>query len=257
LYFLTTQNSYQSPTGRESWLARKAPTPLFYRKMLWTVWKGWRLAKKRAYSGDQWIQSSLEMVQSLESVGVRFEIQNIASYRKLPSACVYVGNHMSILETFVLPCLIRPYRRVTFVVKDSLMHYPFFGPILQTRDPVVVGRANPREDLRIVLEEGQMKLNQNISIVLFPQTTRSVFFDEKKFNTLGVKLAKRAGVPVIPVALKTDAWGLGRKIRDFGKIYPQKRVHICFGDPLQVCGSGKEEHRRIIEFISGKLKVWR
>ncbi len=230
---------------------------MFYRKMLWIVWKGWRLANKRAYSGEQWIQSSLEMVKGLESVGVQFDIQNIASYRELPYACVYVGNHMSILETFVLPCLIRPYRRVTFVVKDSLMKYPFFGPILQSRDPVVVGRANPREDLKTVMEEGQEKLKNNISIILFPQTTRSVEFDEKKFNTLGVKLAKRAEAPIVPVALKTDAWGLGRKLKDFGKIDPQKRVHICFGDPMRVSGSGKEEHRHIIEFISGKLEDWR
>ena len=215
------------------------------------------MAQKRAYSGEQWIQSSLGMVRGLESVGVQFDIQNIASSRELPCACVYVGNHMSILETFVLPCLIRPYRKVTFVVKDSLIKYPFFGPILQSRDPVVVGRANPREDLKIVLEEGQVKLNKNISIILFPQTTRSVEFDEKKFNTLGVKLAKRADVPVIPVALKSDAWGLGRKLKDFGKINPQKRVHICFGDPIRVSGSGKEEHRHIIEFISGKLEDWR
>jgi 1-acyl-sn-glycerol-3-phosphate acyltransferase len=230
---------------------------MFYRKMLWIVWKGWRLAKKRAYSGEQWIHSSLEMVKGLESVGVQFDIQNIASYRELPCACVYVGNHMSILETFVLPCLIRPYRRVTFVVKDSLMKYPFFGPVLQSRDPVIVGRANPREDLKTVMEEGQEKLKKNISIILFPQTTRSVEFDEKKFNTLGVKLAKRAGVPVLPVALKTDAWGIGRKLKDFGKIDPQKRVHICFGDPMHVSGSGKEEHRHIIEFISEKLEHWR
>ena len=254
--YLTTQNSYQSPTGKGFWIARNAPTPMFYRKMLWIVWKGWHLARKGAYSGEQWIQSSIGMLKGLESVGVQFDIQNIASHQELSSACVYVGNHMSILETFILPCLIRPYRKVTFVVKDSLMKYPFFGPILQSREPVVVGRANPREDLKTVLEGGQVKLNNNISIILFPQTTRSVEFDEKKFNSLGVKLARRADVPIIPVALKTDAWGLGRKLKDFGKINPRKRVYICFGEPMVVSGTGKEEHRHIVEFISGKLKAW-
>jgi 1-acyl-sn-glycerol-3-phosphate acyltransferase len=255
--YLTTQNSYQSPVGKRFWLARKAPTPMFYRKMLLIVWQGWRLAKKNAYTGDQWIQSSLGMLKGLESVGVQFEIQNISSHQRLKTACVYVGNHMSILETFVLPCLIHPFRKVTFVVKKSLMEYPLFGPVLQSRDPVVVGRVNPREDLKTVLEDGQARLNNNISIILFPQTTRSVDFDRHKFNSLGVKLAKRANVPVIPVALKTDAWGNGRRLKDFGKIDPRKPVRICFGDPLHVNGSGKEEHHHIIEFISEKLKGWR
>ncbi len=119
---------------------------MFYRKMLLLVWNSWRLAKKGVYSGEKWVQTSLWMVKALESVGVQFEIQNISGHQHLTSACVYVGNHMSILETFVRPCLIRPYRKVTFVVKESLMEYPFFGPILQSRDPVVVGRVNPRQD---------------------------------------------------------------------------------------------------------------
>jgi 1-acyl-sn-glycerol-3-phosphate acyltransferase len=225
LNFLSTQNSYRSPAGKGFWLARKAPTLMFYRKMLLLVWKSWRLAKKGVYNGT--------------------------------SACVYVGNHMSILETFVLPCLIRPYRKVTFVVKKSLMEYPFFGPILQSRDPIVVGRVNPRQDLKTVLEDGQARLDKNISIIIFPQTTRSLDFNVNKFNSLGIKLAKRANVPVIPVAFKTDAWGIGRKFKDFGKINPQIPVRICFGDPLHIQGSGKEEHHHIIEFISGKLKAWR
>jgi 1-acyl-sn-glycerol-3-phosphate acyltransferase len=138
---------------------------------------------------------------------------------------------MSILETFVFPSLIQPYRDVTFVVKESLISYPFFGPILRSRDPVVVGRVNPREDLKIVLEEGR--------------------------NRLGVKLAKRANVPVVPFALKTDAWGLGRKLKDFGKISPQKTVRIYFGNPMHISGSGKAEHNTIIEFISARLDDWR
>ena len=50
----------------------------------------------------------------------------------------------------------------------------------------------------------------NISVLIFPQTTRELFFDPKKFNTLGIKLAKRAKVPVIPIAVKTDAWWHGQ-----------------------------------------------
>jgi len=63
-------------------------------------------------------------------------------------------------------------------------------------------------------------------------------------------------VPVIPIALKTDAWGIGRKLKDFGKINPLKPVRICFGDPMQIAGSGREEHESIVEFITAKLRDW-
>ena len=215
------------------------------------------MAQKGRYDGGVWISSSISIIRALESVGTHFDIQGLDFYRNLEVPCVFVGNHMSVLETFVLPSLIRPYREITFVVKESLISYPFFGPILRSRDPVVVGRVNPREDLKIVLEEGQDRLEHGVSVVIFPQTTRSPIFDTDKFNTLGVKLAKRANVPVVPFALKTDAWGLGRRLKDFGKISPQNTVRIHFGAPMQVSGSGKAEHNSIIDFISTKLNDWR
>jgi 1-acyl-sn-glycerol-3-phosphate acyltransferase len=160
---------------------------------------------------------------------------------------------MSILETFVLPCLIQPYRDVTFVVKETLLSFPFFKHIMRNRNPIVVGRGNPRADLKTVLDEGQNRLNANMSVIIFPQTTRSINFDPKKFNSLGIKLAKRCKVPVIPVALKTDTWGKGSKFKDFGKVRPDKSVHITFSYPLLVQGSGKEEHKFVVDFIGKEL----
>ena len=125
-----------------------------------------------------------------------------------------------------------------------------------SRNPIVVGRSNPREDLRNVMQQGEQRLTHNMSVVVFPQTTRILKFDEKQFNSMGVKLAKRGKAPVVPVALKTDAWGVGKRIKDFGKIDPTRSVRFAFGEPFEVTGSGKEAHQTIIEFIKEKLAAW-
>jgi 1-acyl-sn-glycerol-3-phosphate acyltransferase len=127
---------------------------------------------------------------------------------------------------------------------------------MRSRDPITVGRSNPRDDLKAVLEGGAERLKAGRSIVIFPQTTRTPVFDPGSFNTIGVKLAKKAGVPVVPIALKTDAWGNGRILKDYGRIIPSRRVHFAFGKPLLIRDRGNEEHAAIIEFISGKLKEW-
>ena len=254
---MTSKSAYQTGGRRGTWLGRCYPTAVFYSKILGVVYRASKLARKGLYDDQCWIDSSMTTIRALESVGGRFDLQGLDVIDRLQSACVFIGNHMSILETFVLPCLIQPYRDVTFVVKESLITYPLFGHVMRNRNPVVVGRDNPREDLKTVLEEGQKRLEANISIVIFPQTTRSVEFDPKKFNTLGVKLAKRCNVAVVPFALKTDAWGLGQRLKDFGKIRPDKIVHIRFGQPLNVQGSGKEAHNFIVDFISSHLNAWR
>jgi len=95
-----------------------------------------------------------------------------------------------------------------------------------------------------------------ISIIVFPQTTRSDSFEPSQFNTIGVKLAQRAGVPAVPVALLTGAWKNGKIFKDLGKIDPSKRVHFAFGEPIAIGGRGMEEHQAIIQFIKGKLEEW-
>jgi len=220
------------------------------------VLKASMLCKKGAYTNDLWIQSSLNTLKALEAVGGCFEIKNLDIVRKLESPCIFVSNHMSILETFVLPCLIQPYRDVTFVIKESLLSIPFFKHVMRSRNPITVGRDNPREDLKTVLVEGQNRINDNISVIIFPQTTRSINFDPSKFNSLGIKLAKRCSVPVIPITLKTDAWGIGSKFKDLGKIRPDKTVHVTFSDPLIVKGSGKKEHKFIVDFITRRLNSY-
>ena len=254
---LTDQASYRSPERPAAWFARHHPNLVFYTKILIVVRSASRLARQGRYDSAAWIQSSLTSLRALESVGGRFDLQNLNVVRQLIGPCVFIGNHMSILETFILPCLIQPHRNGTFVIKKSLISYPLFGHVMRSRNPVVVGRRNPREDLKTVLEEGQRRLEADVSVIIFPQTTRSVDFDPQKFNSLGVKLAKRCRVPIVPVALKTDAWGLGKRLKDIGRISPEKQVHICFGDPLTVAGSGREEHDRVVDFIVSHLNAWR
>jgi 1-acyl-sn-glycerol-3-phosphate acyltransferase len=249
---LTTASFYQTPERTGPRMAAWFPGVVFYAKVAGVIYRAAKLAKHGVYDSQLWIESSVTTVRALESVGGSFDLQNLNVPRKIDSPCVFIGNHMSILETFVLPCLIQPHRPVTFVVKESLLTYPLFGHVMRSRDPVVVGRTHPREDLRTVLEEGEKRLAANISVV-----TRSVDFDPQMFNSLGVKLAKRCKVPVVPFALKTDAWGLGRRLKDFGRICPEKTVHIHFGEPMTVHGSGKEEHNMIVEFIGKKLAAWK
>ena len=95
-----------------------------------------------------------------------------------------------------------------------------------------------------------------MSIIIFPQTTRTPVFDPEQFNSIGIKLAKKAGVPVVPIALTTMAWGNGTFLKDYGRIDPSKKTRFAFGKPLWIKDRGTEEHQMIIEFITGKLKEW-
>ncbi len=254
---IDTDGTYRTAAHHVSWWAGNFPTVAFYSHFLVNVLGSSRQAKRGQYDGSQWCQSSLDVLRRLESVGVEFEITGVNHVRQLASPCLVVGNHMGMLETTVLPAILQPIYNFTFIIKPSLLEYPFFQHIMRSRDPIAVTQANPRQDLKIVLEGGTDRLSRGTSIVAFPQGARSHRFDPDQFNTLGIKLAKRAGVPIVPLALKTDAWGIGSWIKDMGRIDPTKKVHFAFGPPLSIHGRGTDEHQTIIRFIQEKLAAWR
>lgn len=229
---------------------------IFFSNLLRIVLNSNRLARKKIYDDVRWANSSIDIVESLERAGVKLNFYGMNNLKKVNTPVVFVSNHMSTLETMVLPSIIQPVMKVIFVIKEELARYPLFGTIVLARDPILVGRENPREDLAIVLDVGSKKIREGKSIIIFPQKTRTVYFDPSQFNSLGIKLAKRNNVPVIPVALISDAWGNGKFIKEVGKIDPSKEVHIAFGEPITVHTSGAEEHLKVINFISSKFSEW-
>lgn len=235
---------------------RLFPSFYFFTNMLRILLYSNRFAKKGIYDDLRWYNSSLDTFKSLERAGIKFHLTGMDNMMKAEGPVVFVSNHMSTLETMILPSIIRPIKPVIYVIKEELGKYPLFGAIALAREPILVGRENPREDLKIVLEEGSKNIQNGKSVIIFPQKTRSMIFDPALFNSLGNKLAKRNNVAVIPIALLTDAWGNGKYIKELGKIDPQKIVHLAFDKPLFIKGSGAEEHQQIIEFIGGKLKEW-
>jgi len=246
-------SSFKKPFHK---IVRQMPGVYFYTKTALILNAASKISRQGIDTKFHIISGSLGILKTLETIGVDLGVENTAAYKNLTVPCVFVGNHMSVLETFLFPCLIMPYRKFTFVLKKSLTQYPIVKHIIQSLNPIVVERTNPREDLKKVMADGLACLKRNISVLIFPQTTRSLHFNPKHFNSLGVKLARLGNVPVIPVAVKTDAWGMGRLLKDIGKIDPAKPIRIAFGDPVYISGNGKPEHRLIIDFISAKLNSW-
>lgn len=247
---------YDTPELKTGAFSKAFPSMAFYARVTRTVFKAARTAKKGDFDDAAWYHDAFLIRDAFENTGAIISIKGTENIANLEEPCVFIGNHMSTAETFMLATMILPYRPVTFVIKQALMDYPIFKHIMRTRDPIVVGRVNPREDLKAVMGGGQDRLKAGTSIVIFPQKTRSDNFSREGFNTIGTKLAKRAGVPIIPLALKTNAWSNGKKFKDFGPFRPEEDVHFEFGEPIRIEGSDKQAHEAVIEFIESRMQQW-
>ncbi|MBC9866957.1 MAG: 1-acyl-sn-glycerol-3-phosphate acyltransferase [Opitutae bacterium] len=256
LEFPVIIDRYRSPDASPAWFTRRFPSLAYYLKILPIVCKASILAKRGLYDDPAWCRSSFDIFKAIEGVGIQCSIRNLKAVTELSSPFIVVGNHMSTLETFLLPYLICPHQKFTYIVKESLIRYPVFKHIMISRNPIVVGRRSAKEDFVRVMKEGTKRIEAGYSLAVFPQTTRMTQFDPARFNSIGVKLAKRAGVPIIPLALKTDAWGTSKWFKDFGKVRPRLDVHMAFGNSLPITSIGREEQKAIISHIEQNLRKW-
>lgn len=244
-------SDYVSAGGKRGLLL---PTFGFYQRVVRIVLRASRQARRGRYGDREFWDSSLQVRSAFERAGADVRVSGTAHLAQLDGPAVIIGNHMSTAETFLLPGILMPIRPITFVVKQALLDYPVFRHVMRSRNPIVVGRVNPRDDLKTVMEGGLEHLDAGRSVVIFPQRTRTVRFDPEAFNTIGVKLARRAAVPVVPLALRTDAWSNGRLVKDFGRFYPDRPVRFAFGEPIAPGTPDRDAHQQVISFIQARLQ---
>lgn len=216
-----------------------------------------RCGRRRRLDKERQIYYSNKNFRLVEKCGGRIHLRGLENLRDVSGEpVVLIGNHMSLLETALFHAVAREYLDFTFVIKQSLLTVPFFRDIMRSLGAIPVGRENPRDDLRAVLGDGKKVLESGRSIIIFPQSTRSETFDAAKFNSIGIKLAKSAGVRVLPFALKTDFLGNGKYLRDMGPVRPKRGVYFEFAPARAVEGNGQALQQEIIGFIQSRLASW-
>ena len=264
--------------------------------MFWGYMKVVRRDRKCVFAGQYsdllWARSGLELTRLFESYGARFVIEGLEKLGQaekgsgedqngnpsenceqpttsgLPAVpghpaaldhpVVFAANHMSTLETLTLCGYITPYMPTTFVVKQSLAQ-GYFAPLICSRPYIALDRKNPLEDLQTVLNEGTEILKGGRSVILFPQGTRELGqFRRSRFNSIAARLASKAGVPLVPVALDTSFWSRNpaKWAQYIPLLRPEQIVRFSFGPPIQALSRSKEAQRQTLEFIGDKMRQW-
>ena len=210
----------------------------------------------RKFDCEEWARTCMASVSFAERLGGVVTFEGFDQRAAYQGPVVYVSNHMSTLETMVFPTTLLSFGRLAIILKKSLTDIPLVGTAAKHIGCIPITRTNAREDLKTVLEVGSQRLAEGHSVLLFPQGTRQAVFDGKKFNSLGSKLAERAGVPVVPLAVKTDFLKTGKWVKDFGEVDPNKPIRFACGPVLPASLGARATHEHSVAFIESKLTEW-
>ncbi len=161
--------------------------------------------------------------------GVKVELQGEADAVKPDTPYVFMANHQSAFDIFVLLAgLPVPFR---WVAKEELFKIPIFGPSMRRAGYIPINRDNPRDAIKS-LNEAAQKIRDGVSVIVFPEGTRSEDGKLLPFKNGGFVLAIKSQAPIVPTAL------IGTfEIKPRGRFWVHPRTaFIRFGHPVETKG---------------------
>lgn len=157
--------------------------------------------------------------------GVKVKIEGLENIAPNGSY-VFVSNHLSYMDTPVVLANIPVQFR--FLAKSGLFQIPLLGTHLTRAGHIRVPRDDARAAVKTMTTAAQAIRERGISLLIFPEGGRSHTGELAAFKEGAAYIAIRAGVPLVPVALKGT-----REILPFGSAQVRTgSVTMRVGEPI-------------------------
>lgn len=158
---------------------------------------------------------------------------------------VIVSNHQGQWETFYYQYFFFP---LTTLLKKELLLIPFWGWALSYLSPIAIDRNNPKSALKKTLKEGEERIKKGFLILFFPEGTRNKPGTVGSYARSGFELARRVGVPVVPLVQNSgDCWPAHKFLK-----YPGK-ITLRIGRPLKDIASSHDASKEVEEWTRKNL----
>ncbi|MBP1759616.1 MAG: 1-acyl-sn-glycerol-3-phosphate acyltransferase [Firmicutes bacterium] len=191
-------------------------------------------------TGKEWAHSLVKFA------GVTVETKG---EEKIPSegAVLFVSNHQG---NFDIPILLGYINKPkAFIAKIELQKLPLISTWMTHLKCVFMDRSDIRQSLKVINQAAD-HLKEGYSMVIFPEGTRSKSQTLGEFKAGSLKLAFKAGVPIVPVTIR----GSYKIMEQNGFIIKPAHVEIIISDPIPTIGLTKEQAAELPEKVRGIIE---
>jgi 1-acyl-sn-glycerol-3-phosphate acyltransferase len=160
---------------------------------------------------------------------------------------VVVANHQSMLDVLLIS---RLPREMKWLAKESLFDVPWVGWMFRLAGDIPVRRGDP-ESSSGALARARAYLAGGMSVMVFPEGTRSQTGAIRPFKSGAFRLAVEAGVPVLPLAVLGTAAGMPK-----GNPWVRPcRATVRVLEPVSPAGPGPGEPQRLRDAVHGRISA--
>jgi 1-acyl-sn-glycerol-3-phosphate acyltransferase len=193
-----------------------------------------------------WLTRDIRPIYWVARTGVRLALwlssvrvtQLDARYATEYPTAVFVCNHVSNIDP---PALFLVLPRIAVILKRELRRIPLLGYVMELGGFIYVDRE-ARDSRREALEKAVATLRGGISLLIFPEGTRSRDGRLLPFRPGPFTMAIEAGVPVVPVTIHGT-----RELMPKGRAGIQPgRITIRFHPPVPTAALGASDRAALM-----------
>ena len=156
---------------------------------------------------------------------------------------IVMSNHTSAWETIAQFLIFPPQ---VWVLKRELLWIPLIGWGLKLLRPISINRGAGHRAVNQVVEQGKERLAAGLWIIIFPEGTRVVAGETRKYGVSGALLATATGKYVVPLSHNASDFWVRR-----GIVKKAGTIKVIIGEPISSTGKDarelNDEVRRSIE----------
>ncbi|HKP59531.1 MAG TPA: lysophospholipid acyltransferase family protein [Polyangiales bacterium] len=177
--------------------------------------------------------------------GVELEIFG-AEYMSPATSYVIMANHASyadIVALFMaLPII------PGFMAKRELLRVPFLAAALRAGGHVIVDRGQHDKAMKVI-DTAARQVREGKTVLIFPEGTRGNSETLGDFKSGGFRLARSAGVPIIPVGLR----GTGKVGPRHSLLFWPGKIEVHIGEPLLPSEIQSLDHGALMQRVRGRI----
>lgn len=138
---------------------------------------------------------------------------------------VYMANHQSTFDIFAMVVAVPG--TVRFIAKKELFRIPFLAQGMRMVGMISIDRGNSQEAQKSLADAAE-KMKRGVSVIIFPEGTRSRDGKIQRFKKGGFVLAIKGRFPIVPVVIRGSFGIMRKKSLKVGK----GRVEVEFLDAV-------------------------
>lgn len=173
--------------------------------------------------------------------GIKLEITGQDKIVGQPPS-VYISNHQSLFD--ILAVVISIPGTARFIAKKELFRIPIFAQGLKLIGTIKIDRGNSAK-ARETINEAIQIIKRGVSVIIFPEGTRSKDGKIKPFKKGGFVLATQGKIPIVPLVISGSLHIMAKQNMRLRK----GKIKVEFLDPIVTDNMSYEDRNILMEKV--------